>query len=155
MDKLAHPGHGLEEHLRSVAARAGAYAAPFGAAEWAALVGLWHDLGKYRPGFQARIRAADGGDAHLETLLGKVPHAIVGALHARSLGLNGTLLGYPIAGHHAGLPDWLPDDAPGTALSQALLDPQGAMGGELHCLNSPAAPTGDAKMAAQIGIAQG
>jgi CRISPR-associated endonuclease/helicase Cas3 len=122
MSILAHPGHGLEDHLRSVAKLAGEFAAPTGAAEWAAIAGLWHDLGKYRPAFQKRIHAADGGDAHLETLPGKVRHAIVGALHAQSLGPYGNLLAYLIAGHHAGLPDWHPDDARGAALSQELIN---------------------------------
>lgn len=127
MDKLAHPGHRLEDHLRSVARLASEFAMPTGAVDWAASAGLWHDLGKYRPGFQKRIHAADGGDAHLEALPGKVRHAIVGALHAQSLGAYGNLLAYLIAGHHAGLPDWYPDDAPGAALSQELIDQREAL----------------------------
>ena len=34
------------------------FAAEFGAAPWAALAGIWHDLGKYREGFQRYIRSA-------------------------------------------------------------------------------------------------
>ncbi len=85
-------------------------------AEWAYLAGLWHDLGKYRQGFQAYIRLDT--DAHIE---GKLPgasdktHSAAGALHAlrtfESLaGPEGAkaarILAYVIAGHHAGLDDW-------------------------------------------------
>lgn len=41
--------HDLAEHLREVAKLGREFGAPFGAGEWAALAGLWHDLGKYRP----------------------------------------------------------------------------------------------------------
>ena len=126
MDKLAHPGHVLEDHLRSVAERASAFATSLDASDWAGLAGLWHDMGKYRPGFQRYIRAVGGGDAHLETLPGKIKHAIVGAIHAASLGAYGRLLAYPIAGHHAGLPDWYPDGA-GAALSQELANEVAAL----------------------------
>jgi CRISPR-associated endonuclease/helicase Cas3 len=107
--------HELAEHLRQVAAGAAASAAHFGSADWARLAGLWHDLGKYRPGFQRYIR--DCADAHIE---GRVPskdktHSAAGALHAIAHlkshhGLRGemaaTVLAYLIAGHHAGLADW-------------------------------------------------
>jgi CRISPR-associated endonuclease/helicase Cas3 len=126
MDKLAHPGHLLEDHLRAVATLADRFAAPTDSPDWAGTAGLWHDLGKYRPGFQQRIHAADGADAHLETLPGKVRHAIVGAIHAASLGAYGKLLGYLIAGHHAGLPDWYPSGN-GAALSQELVDQRDAL----------------------------
>lgn len=54
---LAHSGgHGLAAHLQAVANRAGDFSNDFDKAEltqrWAYLAGLWHDLGKYRPGFQ-------------------------------------------------------------------------------------------------------
>jgi len=43
--------HDLAAHLRAVAGLAAQWADSYGA-EWARLAGLWHDLGKYRPGFQ-------------------------------------------------------------------------------------------------------
>lgn len=46
----------LDEHLRNVAARASAFAAAFDSLEWGHLAGFWHDLGKYQPEFQARLR---------------------------------------------------------------------------------------------------
>jgi CRISPR-associated endonuclease/helicase Cas3 len=84
--------------------------------QWAYLAGLWHDLGKYRPGFQRYIRQV--ADAHIE---GKLPansdksHSAAGAVHAmrimeRQFGPPGATLAralaYVIAGHHAGLADW-------------------------------------------------
>jgi CRISPR-associated endonuclease/helicase Cas3 len=108
--------HQLDDHLTEVARRAAQHAGHFGAA-WAHLAGLWHDLGKYRPGFQTYIRLDP--DAHIE---GKLParsdksHAAAGALHAiatlrQHFGRQGEiaarLLAYVIAGHHAGLADWV------------------------------------------------
>jgi len=108
--------HLLEEHLRGVAERAAAFAAKFGSGPWAWLAGLWHDLGKYRPAFQAYIRGASGyqADAHLEGQGGRVDHSTAGAiLAAQRFGIAGRVLAYLIAGHHAGLADWR-SDTPGT-----------------------------------------
>ncbi|MCZ2441766.1 MAG: CRISPR-associated endonuclease Cas3'' [Burkholderiales bacterium] len=110
------PPHRLDDHLRAVGERA-AQLAPPAMRELARLAGLWHDLGKRRPGFQRYIRAAGGVDAHIE---GRVPdrdktHSAAGALWAAEhlserFGREGTLvsrlLQYAIAGHHAGLADW-------------------------------------------------
>jgi CRISPR-associated endonuclease/helicase Cas3 len=115
----AHSGpaapHPLADHLREVGRLAALHAEHFGA-DWAQLAGLWHDLGKYRPGFQAYIRLV--ADAHIE---GRLParsdktHSAAGALHAidvltqrhgREGGVAARLLAYVIAGHHAGLDDW-------------------------------------------------
>lgn len=101
--------HDLAEHLRGVAQLAQGFAAPFGAAEWATLAGLWHDLGKYRPRFQRYIRQASGydADAHIEGKPGKAPHSTAGALLAcDQFKETGRILAYLIAGHHAGLSDW-------------------------------------------------
>lgn len=107
--------HGLAEHLAGVATRAAQFADGFGP-RWAHLAGLWHDLGKYRTGFQSYIRLDT--DAHIE---GRLPassdktHSAAGALHALKtfearFGAQGTkaarALAYVIAGHHAGLADW-------------------------------------------------
>jgi CRISPR-associated endonuclease/helicase Cas3 len=101
--------HDLAEHLEGVAKAAAGFAERFGAKEWAWLAGLWHDLGKYRPSFQAYIRQASGfaTDAHIEDAPGRVIHSTAGALLACDrFGPAGRLLAYLIAGHHAGLPDW-------------------------------------------------
>lgn len=113
--------HELGLHLSSVARLASEFADPVCGSAWAHFAGLWHDLGKYQPAFQNYIRSASGLDAHIETAPGRVKHAIAGAIHATEVhGLQGRLLAYLIAGHHAGLPDWYPDDAPGAALSQEI-----------------------------------
>ncbi len=106
--------HPLSAHLKNTARRAAAFAEPFDSADWAALAGLWHDLGKYQPAFQRYIRAkadAEAINAHIEDLENSAPkrvdHSTPGAFYAaQSLGGAGRLLAYLIAGHHAGLTDW-------------------------------------------------
>lgn len=101
--------HSLEEHLRAVAKMSSDFAKYFGHGDWGFLAGLWHDLGKYRPRFQNYIRKVSGYDAeaHIQGEAGKAPHSTAGALHAcERFGLQGRVLAYLIAGHHAGLSDW-------------------------------------------------
>lgn len=116
--------HELAEHLRGTARIAAHFAECFSGATWAKQAGLWHDLGKYRPGFQRYIRQVNGIEAHIEDAKpGKTPHALAGAIHAvQTLGKPGRLLAYLIAGHHAGLPDWHAGDesGAGSALSERL-----------------------------------
>ena len=120
--------HGLDDHLRAVGELAAAFALPT-AAMVARLAGLWHDLGKRRPGFQRYIRSANGSQAHIEGrsdgAAAEQPgtrvadrdktHSAAGALWAERvlaerLGPQGRLvaraLQYVIAGHHAGLDNW-------------------------------------------------
>jgi len=117
-DALAHSGgHLLADHLTSVAELAAGFSEAFDGADatqrWAYLAGLWHDLGKYRPGFQRYVRLADNPDAHIEGKVGgrEKTHSAAGALWAMRQ-LNqlsrpyGNILAYLIAGHHAGLDDW-------------------------------------------------
>lgn len=85
------PWEPLDEHLAQVAELAAQFAAAFGSAEWGRLAGLWHDLGKYRPEFQRRIRG--------EQL--QAPHAGVGA--ALAYQIQAPPVAFAIAGHHAGL----------------------------------------------------
>ncbi len=49
----------LKDHLTSVAKLAHARAQAFGAADWAHLVGLLHDLGKYSQAFQQRLHGSN------------------------------------------------------------------------------------------------
>ena len=117
-DALAHSGgHLLATHLEKVAELAAEFSKAFDAVEpalrWAYLAGLWHDLGKYRPGFQRYVKLADNPDAHIEGKVGgrEKTHSAAGALWAVQQ-LNkpnqpyGNILAYLIAGHHAGLDDW-------------------------------------------------
>ncbi len=114
--------HGLTDHLQTVAALAAGFAQSR-LGSWAELAGLWHDLGKFRPGFQRYL--LHDADAHIE---GRWPassektHSAAGALHALALfdhrwGAAGRtaarLLAYAIAGHHSGLSNWTPDDNSG------------------------------------------
>ena len=74
-DTLAHVGpngepHLLRDHLTAVASGASEFAQALNSSQWAAIAGLWHDLGKYRPGFQRCIRLVNEQNAHIE---GKLP----------------------------------------------------------------------------------
>ncbi|MCB8747381.1 CRISPR-associated helicase Cas3' [Rhodoferax sp. U2-2l] len=101
-------------HLEKVAELAAEFSKAFDAAEpalrWAYLAGLWHDLGKYRPGFQRYVRLADNPDAHIEGKVGgrEKTHSAAGALWAMQQLPKpyGNVLAYLIAGHHAGLDNW-------------------------------------------------
>lgn len=83
----------LEEHLQRVADQAGDFAAAFDARDWGRLAGLWHDLGKFLPEFQERLR---GLPIHVD-------HSGPGAVAALSRGNHAIGLALAIAGHHAGL----------------------------------------------------
>ena len=121
-EPLAHSGgHLLADHLRAVATMAAGFSQSFESAtatqRWAYLAGLWHDLGKYRPGFQRYVSQADNPDAHIEGKVGgrEKTHSAAGALwavqklgetHGPSGALAARVLAYLIASHHAGLYDW-------------------------------------------------
>lgn len=99
----------VEPHSRRVADLAAGFADAFGSGDWARIAGLWHDLGKFHPAFQAYIRRVTGYDpmAHVEGAPGRVDHSTLGAVHALDvLGELGRGLAYVIAGHHTGLPDY-------------------------------------------------
>ena len=92
----------LVEHLKNTADLAGEFAADASLSELAYTAGFIHDLGKYSLDFQRR----------LEGKAGHVDHSTAGAKEVHTL-LDGTplapcatLLGYVIAGHHTGLPDY-------------------------------------------------
>jgi CRISPR-associated endonuclease/helicase Cas3 len=94
--------HSLKEHLTEVAKGTKEFSRKLGAEQLGHYAGLWHDLGKYNPKFQAYLQKcyvakATGQKPPSE----KVPHAIHGAFLAKELGCQP--LGFLIAGHHAGL----------------------------------------------------
>jgi CRISPR-associated endonuclease/helicase Cas3 len=112
--------HTLHDHLRQTGEAAAQFGLSFGSADWARLAGLWHDLGKYRPVFQAYLGAVTGYD-DTDGAPQRVDHSTAGAIHAiQQLGLPGRVIAYAIAGHHAGLADWQPGDRAGRGLSQRL-----------------------------------
>lgn len=123
--------HWLDEHLHDVAELAAGYASDFQSADWAKVAGLWHDLGKYNPEFQHYIGVKSGynPNAHIEQA-GKVNHSAAGALYAASLDADklkraSKVLGYLIAGHHSGLPDWFKtDEVDGRSLDEILQESQ-------------------------------
>lgn len=92
----------LEVHLREVAELAAEFASAYDAAEWAYCAGLWHDVGKYQREFQERLRGSGLS----------VEHSGAGAAlaHMRDK-LNGLILAFAIAGHHAGLANPIENDA--------------------------------------------
>jgi CRISPR-associated endonuclease/helicase Cas3 len=89
--------HSLEQHLTEVAQRTKNFAAHLGAEDLGYYAGLWHDLGKYNPEFQAYLKACAKDEQHTKS----VPHAVHGAiLAAESIPPIAPL----IYGHHGGLP---------------------------------------------------
>jgi CRISPR-associated endonuclease Cas3-HD len=100
----------LEKHLRDVADLAAEFAAKFGAVELGRVAGLWHDLGEYSRECQAKLRVANGIEAHLDKHANRVDHWTAGAQHAsRSCTSQGApvgdLIAYCIAEHHTDLAD--------------------------------------------------
>ncbi len=117
--------HWLTDHAKGVAQLAGKFANYFSSKGWGYAVGIAHDAGKETQEWQKYLCQKSGYDveAHLEGKPGKVEHSCCGAKLSEELfdkGI-GRVLGYCIAGHHAGLPDWYPDEAGGqSALSFRL-----------------------------------
>ncbi|MBI5521681.1 MAG: CRISPR-associated helicase Cas3' [Desulfarculus sp.] len=150
--------HALEDHLQGVALLASGFARVFKAADAAFRAGLWHDLGKYSTDFQEMLSRAQaqGPDAALEGP-GRVNHSSAGAIWAdQTLGGLGRLLAFTIAGHHAGLPDYINAETPQAQLRARLrqtdLLAAAQAGGippaimeppETHC---PASPPGESDL---------
>lgn len=101
----------LENHLDGTARLAQKFAMPFESGSWGYVAGIVHDTGKATEAWQHYIRLKSGFDecAHLETKSGKQEHSAPAAkLIEEALGkAPGRILSYCIAGHHAGLADWL------------------------------------------------
>ena len=94
---------GLSEHSEAVARTTRRLAEKFDAGDFGFAAGILHDLGKAKPEFQAYLKGARGSE----------PHSAEGARFACEHYIKrcpkpfdapiGRLLGFAIAGHHAGL----------------------------------------------------
>ncbi len=101
----------LDNHLKRVAELTRSFADEFGAGDWGYKAGLWHDLGKAHPDFQAylhRVRGLDASEYDDQSTGTHPNHSGAGAILAYEKWHNiiGKTLAYLVAGHHAGLPDW-------------------------------------------------
>ena len=116
-DRSDQEWHGLKEHLQSVAAFAEIKANKLNAGKLGYYVGLWHDLGKYNPKFQAYLQKCHAAKlAGQKPFKEKIPHAIHGAFLAQEL--KCVPIGFLIAGHHSGLHNLKGDNS----LEQKLKD---------------------------------
>lgn len=138
----------LDEHLNAVARIAGEFAAGFGNRDWGELLGYWHDLGKFHPAWQSYLARETGcnEDAHIEGIGNRPNHSTAGATLiierlSQKYSNAARLLAYSIAGHHAGLADWYPDEAGGDLQNRLY-----RQSGELN--------TGDLDVIRQINEAQ-
>ncbi len=101
MSYLAHKDFNREQtvydHLTGTAKHAESFANPFGAGNFAKIVALFHDIGKYSDNFQKRINGSKI----------QVDHSTAGAKLLYEYNKNGLgfIAAYCIAGHHGGLPD--------------------------------------------------
>jgi len=90
----------LRDHLIHVSQLAGKFGEPLGLKEEAALIGFYHDIGKYSDEFQKYIKGERTA---------KVDHSTAGAQlfdrEKKSLRLLSLIGAFCIAGHHAGIPD--------------------------------------------------
>jgi len=98
----------LEDHLKGTSSLAEKFASKFNNPGWGRLLGLWHDIGKYSYEFQEYIRKNTGYEEGEK--LGKNDHSSAAAILAREiLPAWWPPISYCIAGHHAGLHNWLPE----------------------------------------------
>lgn len=95
-----------EEHCKGVAELAASFAKEFGYEQWGYLLGLLHDRGKERRGFQQYIRQNSGYDDMARSVDSHF-HSAIGAIVGHSLKGYDTVywISNPIAGHHRGLYD--------------------------------------------------
>ena len=109
MEFYAHSAEGkgkedwqkLKDHLSAAAEMSRDFSARFGAGELGYAAGILHDIGKYSDEFQSKL---DGKNI-------RVDHSTAGAKEAMARygeGI-GKILAYIIAGHHAGLADYIGD----------------------------------------------
>lgn len=110
----------LVQHLLNTAELSSKFSKEFDNSVWGYLIGLWHDLGKYSDDFQEYIRVNSGYEED-DQKRPKTDHTSAGAILAKEI-LQGLWppVAYCIAGHHAGLLNWLPDIGVSGDLSHRL-----------------------------------
>ncbi|MCK9482394.1 MAG: CRISPR-associated helicase Cas3' [Bacteroidia bacterium] len=109
----------LFEHLSGTAKLCAKFTSNFCNGEWGWLLGLWHDLGKYSDEFQEYIKINSGFQEGNK--LGKTDHTSAAAILAKELYPDlWPPISYCIAGHHAGLHNWLPEPGISGDLSSRL-----------------------------------
>ena len=104
----------LEEHLRGTAELAADFAAEFGSYEWGYALGMSHDSAKGTPEWKKYFENKSGYNEEASSEApGKVEHSGPSAKLAEEIfgKAIGRFLSYCIAGHHAGLPDWIGSQA--------------------------------------------
>ena len=87
----------IKEHSYGTADKAGNFASSFRKADWGYFCGMIHDIGKYSLPFQEKIKNNSNK---------KVDHSTAGAKVCFEKGGMYSFMGYCIAGHHSGLPDY-------------------------------------------------
>lgn len=86
----------LRQHIEGVSKKASTFSSGFRCAEWGALLGVWHDLGKYSDAFQQYMLAGKP----------QVEHAVVGGRYATDVFddfLRRLVIQFVITCHHTGL----------------------------------------------------
>jgi len=109
--------HPLDRHLKRVAELAAEFARPFGGEQWAWIAGLWHDIGKYSPDFQRKLK---GENIH-------VVHSEAGGYLAQQTFPDITMAQvfcWLIMGHHTGLADYPNDKTWAKALEPKMRNPE-------------------------------
>ncbi len=102
--------HYLKDHLNAVAQQAARVMPDSIYKQVAFYTGLWHDLGKYNPRWQTRLKAI----ALRQGERVGIPHAFQGAMLAFRYSRPAA---FCIFGHHRGLPNW-------SDFRQWMIDPQ-------------------------------
>ena len=103
-DKLVQDN---SEHSLGVATLAATFAKEFNMEDWGYYMGMLHDKGKEKHDFQTYIRLMNDLPTRTKSYQDKT-HAYVGALLARKTFPTGyPFVAYALAGHHAGMPDYL------------------------------------------------